>query len=302
MGYLYLAISVLAGAAKGYCGKRTSGYAADMRSAGWINLVRMGLCVLLGLLLLCVQGQAAALAVDGTTLAIAAVSGVTTAVFVVSWLLAVRRGAYMMLDVFILVGVFVTLLCSRVVYAEPIRPLQYVGLVLLLGAVLLLCSYSGEIKDKISLPTLLLLLVCGVSNGLTDFSQKMFVRQTADVPVGVFNLYTYLFAGVVLLLVLPFLREKAAPDGQPPSPASVLRRVMPYVAVMAACLFASSYFKTLAAGYLTAAQLYPLSQGCAMTLSAVMAAVFFRERMTPKCIAGLCLAFAALLFINVLGV
>lgn len=48
------------------------------------------------------------LAVDAKTLAITALSGVTTSLFVVFWLISVKRGAYMMLDVFLMMGVIVT--------------------------------------------------------------------------------------------------------------------------------------------------------------------------------------------------
>lgn len=69
---------------------------------------------------------------------------------------------------------------------------------------------------------------------------------------------------------------------------------------MAICLYANSYFKTLASEHLSAVLLYPLNQGCALILSAVMAAVLFRERLTAKAVFGILTAFAGLLIINVL--
>ena len=53
-------------------------------------------------------------------------------------------------------------------------------------------------------------------------------------------------------------------------------------------------------GYLPAAQLYPLNQGGSLILSSVMAAVFFKEKLTMPCVLGILTAFAGLLFINVL--
>ena len=69
---------------------------------------------------------------------------------------------------------------------------------------------------------------------------------------------------------------------------------------MAVCLFLNSYFKTLAAARLDSAVLYPLNQGLALMLSMIMAAVFFKEKITPRCVIGLCLAFGGLLIINLL--
>ena len=69
---------------------------------------------------------------------------------------------------------------------------------------------------------------------------------------------------------------------------------------MSICLFANSYFKTKAAGFLDSAQLYPLNQGMALMLSSAMSAVLFHERLTVKCILGLVISFAGLIIINVL--
>ena len=69
---------------------------------------------------------------------------------------------------------------------------------------------------------------------------------------------------------------------------------------MALCLFANSYFKTLAAGYLNAVLLYPLNQGCALILSAIMSATLFQEKLTLKAVIGMVTAFAGLLIINLL--
>ena len=58
--------------------------------------------------------------------------------------------------------------------------------------------------------------------------------------------------------------------------------------------------KTLAAARLDAILMYPLSQGADMILSSAMASILFREKLTPKGIAGISLAFAGLLIINLL--
>ena len=69
---------------------------------------------------------------------------------------------------------------------------------------------------------------------------------------------------------------------------------------MALCLFANSYFKTLAARHLNAVLLYPLNQGCALILSAIMSTVLFKEKLTLKAAIGMISAFAGLLIINIL--
>ena len=307
MGYLFLSIALFAGATKGYCGKRTSGFVTVFRDALLVNLIRMLLCIAISFGVLITSGDLASLRVSGMTLLIAALSGVTTAVFVTTWLLSVRKGAYMLVDVFLMLGVLVTILCSFFAFGEEISLRQGIGFCLLLGAVLLMCSYQGQTKGKLTLLALLLLVLCGVANGLTDFSQKLFVRNVAGGSIPVFQLYTYLFAALTLLLfyLLCGLGHHKT-DAPAAPPADTQKRIfgkipvamVGYIVVMAICLYLNSYFKTQAADHLTATQLYPLNQGGSLLLSTAMAAVFFKEKPNATGIVGVVLAFIALLTIN----
>ncbi len=298
MGYLFLALALLAGSTKGYCGKKTSGFVREYKDAMFTNFVRMVLCILISFLLLALSGRLSLLAVDLNVVLITLLSGVTTSVFVVAWLLAVRRGAYMMLDVFLMLGVIVPLLLSEFLFDERIRLNQWAGLLVLLVAVVIMCSYNNQIKEKMSLKSLGLLVLCGIANGLTDFSQKLYVKTVADSSAAVFNFYTYIFSALVLLVF--YLGAKVTDKTGSSSETDVLRRVGGYVAVMSVCLFLNSYFKTMAAGILPSAILYPLSQGASLILSSFMSMLFFKEKLTAKCITGIALSFAGLLIINLL--
>ncbi len=298
MGYLFLSLALLAGSTKGYCGKKTSGFVREYKDAMFTNFVRMVLCILISFLLLALSGRLSLLAVDLNVVLITLLSGVTTSVFVVAWLLAVRRGAYMMLDVFLMLGVIVPLLLSEFLFDEKIRLNQWAGLLVLLVAVVIMCSYNNQIKEKMSLKSLGLLVLCGIANGLTDFSQKLYVKTVADSSAAVFNFYTYIFSALVLLVF--YLGAKVTDKTGSSSETDVLRRVGGYVAVMSVCLFLNSYFKTMAAGILPSAILYPLSQGVSLILSSFMSMLFFKEKLTAKCITGIALSFAGLLIINLL--
>ena len=79
-----------------------------------------------------------------------------------------------------------------------------------------------------------------------------------------------------------------------------LIRLGGYVTVMSLCLFLHSLFSTMAAGYLTSSQLYPLMQGGSLVLSMLMSAVCFGEKINIRCVIGIGITFAALLCINLL--
>ena len=293
MGYLFLSISLLAGIVKGYCGKKLGGFAANYQSAVLLNFVRMLLCVALGVMVVFASGDAAYLTATPGVLMTCALSGIGTAFFVVSWLLAVRKSAYMMLDVFLMVGTVIPMIGGYVRFAETIRHRQWIGFFLLVVAAVVMCSYHNSVKTKLSLSSFALLLACGAMSGIADFSQKLYVKSFPSMPISVFNLYTYVFAAATLAIVFLLRSGKEKTDfDRRPAKAGIL------LVIMAVALTANSYFKTMAARDLDSAQLYPLSQGAALVLSSVMATVCFQEKFTRKAFVGIVLAFVALMIMN----
>ena len=207
----------------------------------------------------------------------------------------------MMVEVFLLLGVVVPIALCRIFFAEEIGLWQMIGIAVLLVAVYIMTAYNSSVKGRLSIGSFLLLLLCGVSNGIADFSQKLFVKSRPEGSIAAFNFYTYVFAAVVLLVAyIVFRRVDVRSGAEIRKPMSVIKPIWYFVVIMAVCLFANSFFKTQAALYLDAAQLYPLNQGSSVILSLLMSAIVFKEKINAKCIVGICLSFAALLMINLL--
>lgn len=297
LGYIFVAIALAAGATKGFCGKKTSGYVEETKDAMFVNFIRMLFCIVIGFGMLAFGGKTSLLAIDAKTFGITLFSGVSTAFFVVSWLLAIKRGAYMTVEIFLMLSVVVTLVMSFFAFGEMIKPTQWAGLVVLICAVYIMCSYNNSLKGKMSCKTFLLLVFCGLMNACSSFSQKLFAK--GDGNVAVFNFYTYVFSAIVLGICYLVLRKNNA-DGQKTSAMDIFKKIRGYVVIMASCLFINSYFMTMAASKLDASMLYPLTQGCSLVLSTLMAAVFFKEKLNIKAVTGIVLAFVALVIINVL--
>jgi drug/metabolite transporter (DMT)-like permease len=300
MGYLFIILALMCGITKGFCGKKTSGLISSFPSAMLFNAVRMLICIPIGLLFVFVYtGTLSSLAIDGTTLLISLVTGISTSIFVVTWLIAVRTGAYMMVDVFPTLGVIIPVIACRLFFAEPVKWNHLVGILMLVAAAYIMCTYNSTIgKAKLTPASLLLLSLCGFSNGLTSFAQKWF-QYTSTSDAAVYNFYTYIFSAVTLLLCWTVVQFRQK-DKVPAFSAGVVRKLGVYVVIMSMCLFMHSFFSTMAAGYLSSSQLYPLMQGGALVLSMLMCAIFFGEKITLRCLLGIGVTFAALLCINVL--
>ncbi len=295
MGYLFLSISLFAGVTKGFCGKKTSGYADDYRDAVLVNVIRMLFCIVVGFIFVLTGGGISSLVPHGQMLPYAALAGVSTAIFAVTWLLSVRVGAYMLVDISLMCGVFVPVVGSLIFLGEAIRWQTLTGLALLIAAVVCMYLYNNKTKAKLTIVAAVILLLCGIASGLSDFSQKLYVESGGE-AVAAFSFYTYVFAALVLLLFRGYiaLRYRHTPrEGHLP-----MKCVLPFIAVMALCMFAASFFQTLAARHLPAATLYPLARGISLILSAVMSGVCFREKPSAGSLIGMGLAFVALILIN----
>lgn len=297
IGYVFAFAAIICGATKGFCGKKISGYTKAPRSAAFSNVIRMLLCIVIGFFFVLFDGGIGGLAVGSDLILISLLSGVSTAVFVITWLLAVRRGAYMLVDVFLTVGVIIPMVLSSIFYSDSFGVSEILGFLLLVTAAVILCGYSSSVKAKLGLADILLLAVAGAANGIVGFSQKMFVNSSSEAPASVYNFYTYIFAGAVLVGFFLLSKDK---EGEEVSYPKLLKKIIGFVAIMAVCLFANSYFNTLAAEHLQASVLYPLTQGSGLILSTLMSAFFFGEKIKPRLILGVAITFAGLLIINFL--
>jgi len=294
MGYLCLAVALITATVKGFCGKKTSVITKNVTDAILANTIRILICTMTGFFLCAITDGFTALVPSFEMLMISAISGISMAVFLVSWLISIKRSAYMMVDVFIMLSVLIPLIASKILFNENITPVQWLGVVILFCAVLVMCSYNNSIKAKITPFSLFLLLSCSIANGIADFSQKLFIYRIPDGSVAAFNFYTYLFTSFILILALVSRKSH---------PATIEKnnfKFLGYITIMAVCLFANSYFRTLAARYLSAILLYPLNHGCTLILSTVMAVICFKEKLKIKAVIGILLSFVSMVIINLL--
>lgn len=315
LGYLYVFITILAGLTKGFCGKKTSDYTKEFKDAAFINAVRMVLCFIIGFIVMIISGNLNDLILSPTNFLIAALSGISTAVFVVTWLITVKSASYMLVDVVLTVSVLIPVVFSAIFFNESIHYFQIIGFALLVVSVIIMASYNNSIKtDKLNSKSIVILVICGLSQGLSLFSQKIYTNVNINPSVSSFNFYTYVFSAIILIafyLITVFTQKRKADASNlnnddigdntiKTNPFKTLKKIFIYVAIMACCLYVYSYFSTLASSALPATLQYPLTQGLNLTLSLLMSAIFFKEKITTKSVVSIALTFASLIMINLL--
>ena len=295
MGYIFLAIALLTNNIKGYCGKQMSRYSAKLNDTLLICFFRMLMCIGTSAIILAVTGGFFGLEITSKLIGYAAFSGISTAILVAAWLFAANSSGYMMLEVFQMLGVGVTILMSFVFYREEITVRDLIGFCVLVFAAYLM--HAGT-KVKPTLKTLAVVILCGLANGMTDFSQKAFIYSGLDTTTAQFQLCSYIFAAATLILLYTAMTAGKKPEDNDGGAIAILKKTWYFVLIMAVCLYGNSFFKTEAANYLSAAKLYTLSQGGTMAIGTLMSAFIFKEKLTLKSYASIAITFIGLLIIN----
>ena len=311
IGYLYLALIIFTGLTKGFCGKKTSSFTTKSQDAFFVSVVRMLICTIIGLVLTIIIDGFDSLKMSSTAIILGLLSGLFTSIFVVSWLLTVKGSAYMLVDVVLTISTLIPILLSVIFFNESVHYLQIIGFVLLVVAVLIMASYNNSIKsEKLNFKSLILLVGCGLANGFNYFVQKCFSTVTPGESFYSFNFYTYLSSTIVLAILFLVTFKKRGEnnsdildnDNQTFTSyyLTLLKKIIGFIVIMAVCLFLNSFFSTLAASILPSTLQFPLQQGLNLSLSLLMSAIFFKEKITIKSIIGIVLTFVALIFINLL--
>lgn len=305
VGYLFLFIAVLTGVAKGYCGKKTSEYISSITDCLIMQSSRLILCVIIGLCLFLFSGTQTN--IDSTILLISIFNGIANAAFLLSWIFAVKSGAYLFVDICLTAGgILLPCLCDALFLGGIITPIQYLGIVIMFFAVLAMNSYNSTVtKRKITVGNILLLSCVAISNGLMGFCAKLFAyhkeRINFNCDLSVFSLLTFLFACVFMLIALPIICKIQKTKINDCIKSFPYKKLWIYLIFIALFLFFNSYLTTLTNTYIkNTVLIYPLQFGSNLILSAVMAAIVFKEKINFRSILGMILITLSIILINVI--
>lgn len=306
MGYLYLAISKFCGAAK-MAAMKNCGNADDSTGTSVkVNAVRSGIILVVSVIVFAVSRAATA---DGVW--IAALSGVSNALNMLSWLVCATAVSLCIVETFVMIGsVVFPLALSPLLYAgETVSVAQWAGAGVILAAVVLFCVGRDV---KFGKKGIVWIAVCTLSSAGCNVTAKLYAVRAGSEYVAFFNLVTFVivfaFFAVVAAITVLKNRKKTDPaaDSEPvedsgraadsgraeeKDPQSreffgLPKRTYFRIAIAAVGMYATNYFMTLAAGALPSGVLYPLSYGAGFVLTAIMDTVFFKQKLTlPRAVA-----------------
>lgn len=185
---------------------------------------------------------------------------------------------------------------------EKLSPARILGMLLMIIALILPCL-DGKKTGKRQPP--LFWALCAlvfVLNGFVSIISKLhqvsasFETVPSEKFVILTNGFSLLLSAAVLLIMALIGKKKADKADKAESPSfdkKTLLRLLLIVFVGAAFNGASYFLQLVGAANLPASVLYPMVTGGSIVLTAIAAAVFFKEKPAKPALAGLILAFCA---------
>ncbi len=294
IAYLYLFIALVAGLVKGLSGKKISRDVVSLNDGFAVNVIRSVFCAVIGFAVVVIQVGFSGLALSIEALLVCLASSIFMALFCISWLYAYKTEAYAFLNIFTMLGSVITAFLGWAIYGDNISVTRIIGFILLFVAVYIMSLYNKNLKGKMDKRGVITLILGCVGVALSDFMQKVFVKNNLGAP-STFTFYTYALMIMPQLLVLMLFKVKKT---SPLSKNVCDKRHVCIYLVISIALYVNVIMKTMAVGYIPSTQLYPTLQGANLIASAVCASIFFKEKMTKKSIVGIIVALISAILMN----
>ena len=173
--------------------------------------------------------------------------------------------------------------------------MQFIGIALLIFSGWLLIGYSKEQTGSFTPRTLLLLIGSMLSNGSVMLAQKMFSKYLPDTNVSIFSFLTFSLIGIGMFIgLVPSLLSQSGRA----KIAAVPKPVFLYGTFSSVILLTINQLATIAGRNVPSAVMFPINDGGATIITAITAAIFFKEKLTVRSVCGLILGIGSLIIIN----
>ena len=282
MGILFLFFSVLSGICKMVAMKKCGAAASGPRNSLKINVIRSTGCVIISLAVCAFGGFAG---MNGIGVLTSALSGVFTAFFLFSWILATQKASLLVVQIVCMIfGVISPMvLVPLFTDAELASLLQWCGALLLFPAALCFTKKSAA-KQSTSLSAMPILLLMGICNGGCVTVRKLYM-DLGEGTAADFNLTSYAIAAVILALLLIITTPRGRRgEGAAEKPQ---RGFYVLVGVALITLYLADYLNTLASGRLAVELLVPLSYIFNMPMTLAADVLIFKEKFTVRAAIGI---------------
>lgn len=290
--YLFLAVILLLRFPQSFCSKKTSALVNNGLSYFLYGTYSYLLAALAALALLIFNG---AKGFGPAAVGISALGALALAANLYCSMEALKNGVMVLASIFGSAGLLIPCIGGIFLFDEPMNAMQFVGIALLIFSGWLLIGYSKSQKGTFSLKTFLLLLGCMLSNGTIMVAQKMFSKFLPNADASIFSFLSFGLVGIGMAVGLVFqISTKEKRSEIPLLP----KKLFLYATISSVALLAINQLATIAGRVVPSAVMFPINDGGATIVSALTAAVFFKEKLNVRSVAGLLIGIASLVIIN----
>lgn len=293
MGAVYISIILGCRVVQHLCTKKSSSKVNTMSCFWKYGSFRHLLSGLLGLVLILIGGNQ--IRFESRTLLISVFSGITLAASTGFNLIALKEGTVALASLFGTAGILVPCIAGIFLFGKPMTGGQWAGILLFFVAAYFLISSSNRIYQGFSVKTFLVLLGVMLSEGFTMLSQQMFAFYVPDGDVSVFSFFSFGTVGGVMLII-SLLSGRKKEDNKGPE---LTLDLLIMGALLSIVVFVINQLATMAASIVSPVVLFTFINGGSTIIGAIVAAIFFKEKITLRSATGIVLGVLALIIIKV---
>lgn len=293
--YIFLIIILLLRVPQNFSSKKTSGLVTNSQSYFLYGTYSYILAGLIAFVMLLFDGMSG---FSLPAVGISALGAVSLAVSLFCSIEALKSGVMVLAAMAGSAGLLLPCIAGIFMFNEPMKPMQFIGIALLIFSGWLLIGYSKEQTGSFTPRTLLLLNGSMLSNGSVMLAQKMFSKYLPDTSVSIFSFLTFGLIGIGMFIgLVPSLLSQSGRA----KIAAVPKPVFLYGTISSIILLAINQLATLAGRNVPSAIMFPINDGGATIITAITAAIFFKEKLTVRSVCGLILGIGSLIVINLFG-
>ena len=290
--YIFLIIILLLRVPQNFSSKKTSGLVTNSQSYFLYGTYSYTLAGLIAFIMLLFDGMSG---FSLPAVGISALGAISLAASLFCSIEALNIGVMVLAAMASSAGLLLPCIAGIFMFNEPMKPMQFIGIALLIFSGWLLIGYSKEQTGSFTPRTLLLLIGSMLSNGSVMLAQKMFSKYLPDTNVSIFSFLTFGLIGIGMFIgLVPSLLSQSGRA----KIAAVPKPVFLYGTISSIILLTINQLATIAGRNVPSAIMFPINDGGATIITAITAAIFFKEKLTVRSVCGLILGIGSLIVIN----
>ncbi len=221
-------------------------------------------------------------------------TGVTLTISIVSSLLALNGSSIVLGSLFGMAGLLIPTISGIFIFDQAVSLLQWSGIFVLFVSAWLLTSSSQTTNGKLSVKTMIYLLLGFFSNGGTMLLQTLYKAYVPTGSVYAYSFLQFLIPSVVMLFVF-FVKNGTTKEK---TPIKFSKKLIVVTVMSALAILGISTIATVASEIVPAAALFSVSEGGGIVSSGIVGMLMYKEGLNVRSILGIIVAILGICVIK----